>query len=54
LTKTLADGEVTITDGSLSIKGKAASAEQYQAMTDILAKPLPFGLKLAASDIAQP
>ncbi|TMV01551.1 hypothetical protein [Brucella haematophila] len=54
LTKTLVDGEVTITDGSLSIKGKAASAEQYQAMTDILAKPLPFDLKLAASDVAQP
>ncbi|MBA8838261.1 BON domain-containing protein [Ochrobactrum sp. RH2CCR150] len=54
LTKGLADGAITLTDRSLSIKGKAASAEEYQAMVDMLAKPLPFGLKLAASDVAQP
>lgn len=54
LSKSLADGEITMTDGSLSIKGKAASAEEYQRMTDILSKPLPFDLKLAASDVAQP
>lgn len=54
LSKSLADGEITITDGSLSIQGKAASAEEYQLMTDILSKPLPFDLKLAASDVVQP
>lgn len=54
LTKGLAGGEITITDGSLSIKGKAASAEQYRSMADILSKPLPFDLKLAASDLVEP
>lgn len=54
LTKGLADGEITITDGSLSIKGKAVSAEQYRSMADILSKPLPFDLKLAASDLVEP
>ena len=54
LTKGLSEGEITITDGSLSIKGKAASADEYQILADILAKPLPFDLKLGASQVAQP
>lgn len=54
LIKALKEGEIRLSDGLLSVKGIAMSAETYRKMTNILAKPLPFGLKLQSSDVAQP
>ncbi|MGU3400313.1 BON domain-containing protein [Brucellaceae bacterium D45D] len=54
LIKALKEGEISLSDGLLSVTGIAMSAETYRQMTDMLYKPLPFGLKLKESDIAQP
>lgn len=54
LIKALKEGEINLSDGLLSVKGIAMSAETYRNMMNTLAKPLPFGLKLRSSDVAQP
>ncbi|WP_343313941.1 BON domain-containing protein [Brucella sp. BE17] len=52
--KAMKEGEISLSDGALSVTGIATSADTFSQMTDLLTKPLPFGLKLQESNIAQP
>jgi outer membrane protein OmpA-like peptidoglycan-associated protein/osmotically-inducible protein OsmY len=50
----LEDGEVSLSDLALSVRGKAKSAQSYRAVKTALAGNLPRGVKLALADITAP
>jgi outer membrane protein OmpA-like peptidoglycan-associated protein/osmotically-inducible protein OsmY len=48
------EGEVSLSDLALSIRGRAKTVEDYKAVKAALAKDLPRGVKLASEDITPP
>ncbi len=54
LAKDLKQGQISIADGKLALKGEATDAGAYRRLQAALAAPLPAGLQAGASDLAPP
>lgn len=50
----LSEGEIEISDSSISIEGKATDDASYRKIQSQLNPPLPFGLKLERAEIGEP
>lgn len=54
LVSSLREGEIDISDSSISIKGKATDDASYRKIQSQLNPPLPFDLKLGQAEISKP